>query len=92
MLPESEPSERTTTVLKLTEGLGLTEVGIKISEDIDWNDQSCNIWAGNCEGACFIRGDSEGEEVSVWPDFSVCFLKFIFRDSFIAKYTVGYWR
>jgi len=23
----------------LTEGLGLTEAGIKISEDIDWNDQ-----------------------------------------------------
>jgi hypothetical protein len=37
-------------------------------------------------------GDSEEEEeVCVWPDFGVCFLKVIFRDSFIAKYTVGYW-
>ena len=25
------------TVLKSTEGLGLTEVGIKVSEDTDWN-------------------------------------------------------
>jgi hypothetical protein len=39
----------------LAEGLGLTEDGIKTSEDIDWNDQSSNNWAGNYEGACFIR-------------------------------------
>ena len=55
--------------------------------------ESSNNWAGNYEGACLIREDSKGEEeVSVWPDFSVCFLNVIFRDSFIAKYTVGYWR
>ena len=27
------------TVLKLTEGLGLTEAGIKLYEDTDWNGQ-----------------------------------------------------
>ena len=27
------------TVFKLAEGLGLTEAGIKMSEDIDWNEQ-----------------------------------------------------
>ena len=27
------------TVIKLTEGLGLTEAGIKVSEDFDWNEQ-----------------------------------------------------
>jgi hypothetical protein len=35
--PEPEPKERTLTVLKLTDGLGLTEAGIKVSEDTDWN-------------------------------------------------------
>jgi len=34
--PELEPKERTITVLKLTEGLGLTEVGIKMFVDTDW--------------------------------------------------------
>jgi len=35
--PEPEPKERTMTVLKLTEGLGLTEAGIRVCEDTDWN-------------------------------------------------------
>ena len=34
--PEPEPRERTMAVLKLTEGLGLTEVGIKVFVDTDW--------------------------------------------------------
>jgi hypothetical protein len=33
--PEPEAKERTMTVLKLTEGLGLTEAGIKVCEDTD---------------------------------------------------------
>jgi hypothetical protein len=33
--PEAE--DRTMKVLKLTEGFGLTEAGIKVSEDIDWS-------------------------------------------------------
>jgi len=34
----SEPSERATTVLKWTDGLGLTEDGIEVSEDSDWKE------------------------------------------------------
>ena len=37
--PEPEPKERTLTVLKLTAGHGLAQVGIKVSEDNDWNEQ-----------------------------------------------------
>jgi hypothetical protein len=36
--PEPEPKERTVTVLKLTAGHGLAQVGIKVSEDNDWNE------------------------------------------------------
>jgi hypothetical protein len=36
---ETEPEERTVMVLKLTEGLRLTEAGIKVSEDSDGNGQ-----------------------------------------------------
>jgi len=34
---EPEPNERTVTVLKLTERLGLTGAGIKVFGDTDWN-------------------------------------------------------
>jgi hypothetical protein len=37
--PEPEPRERTMTVWKLAEGLGLTEAGIRVPEDNDWNEQ-----------------------------------------------------
>jgi len=37
--PEPEPKERTMTVLRLTGGFGLTEAGIKLYEDTDWNGQ-----------------------------------------------------
>jgi hypothetical protein len=36
---ESKPKERTWTVLKFTEGLGLTEVGTKVFEGTDWHEQ-----------------------------------------------------
>ena len=36
---EPEPEERTVTVLNLTEGLGLTEAGIKAFVDADWKEQ-----------------------------------------------------
>ena len=36
---EPEPKERTMTVVKLTEGLGLTGAGIKVCGDIDWYEQ-----------------------------------------------------
>ena len=38
MEPESEPKERNVLVLKLTERRGLIEAGIKLFEDIDWNE------------------------------------------------------
>ena len=38
-LTEPEPQRTTVTVLKLTEGLGLTEAGIRVFEDINWNGQ-----------------------------------------------------
>ena len=37
--PELEPQQRTVMVLKLTEGLGLTEAGIRVCEDINRNGQ-----------------------------------------------------
>jgi hypothetical protein len=37
--PEPEPKERTMTAMKLTEGLGLTEAGIKVFEDLHWSEQ-----------------------------------------------------
>jgi hypothetical protein len=37
--PEPDPKERTVTVLKLTEWLGMTEVGIKVFEDVNWKGQ-----------------------------------------------------
>jgi len=37
--PESQPSERTTTVLKWTDGLGLIVAGIEVSEDSDGKEQ-----------------------------------------------------
>jgi len=39
--------------LKLTAGLGLTEAGIKMFENIDWNEQRVGgNWTGNCGAAC----------------------------------------
>ena len=35
--PEPEPKERNERVVKLTEGLELTEGGIRVSEDVDWD-------------------------------------------------------
>jgi hypothetical protein len=37
--PKPEPRERATTVWKLEEELGLTEAGIRVSEENDWNEQ-----------------------------------------------------
>jgi hypothetical protein len=36
---EPEPNERTMVVLKWNKGLGLTEADIKVSEDINWQEQ-----------------------------------------------------
>jgi hypothetical protein len=36
---EPEPKERIMTVLKLVEGLGLTEVAISVFEDNGWNEK-----------------------------------------------------
>jgi GTP-sensing pleiotropic transcriptional regulator CodY len=36
--PEPEPQERTRTVVKLTEGLSLIAVLIKVFDDIDWKE------------------------------------------------------
>jgi len=48
--PELELQQRTVTVLKLTEGLGLTEAGIRVSEDINCNGQRAAATArGICE-------------------------------------------
>jgi hypothetical protein len=37
--PEPGPKERTMAVLKLTEWLGLTEAGIKVFVDNEWNEK-----------------------------------------------------
>ena len=48
--PEPEPKVRTVTVLRLTEGLGLTGAVIRVSEDADWNEER----AAATEGACLL--------------------------------------
>jgi hypothetical protein len=37
--PEPEPNEKTMAVLKSTKGPGLIEAGIKVFEEIDWQQQ-----------------------------------------------------
>jgi hypothetical protein len=37
--PEPEPKERTVTVVNLTEGLGLTEGGVGVFEDVGWKER-----------------------------------------------------
>jgi hypothetical protein len=37
--PEPEPIERTTIVLKLSEGLRVNEAGIRLSAETDYNEQ-----------------------------------------------------
>ena len=37
--PESEPKERTMTLLSLAEALGLAEAGIRLFEDVDWKEK-----------------------------------------------------
>jgi hypothetical protein len=37
--PEPEPKDRPTTVLKLSDGFGLTEAVVKVFEDTDWKGQ-----------------------------------------------------
>jgi hypothetical protein len=34
--PKPEPRERTLTVLKFTEGLGLIDAGVEVLEDVEW--------------------------------------------------------
>ena len=46
--PESEPKERTMTVFSLTETLRLAEAGIRVFEDVDWNEKRV---ATNGQGA-----------------------------------------
>ena len=78
----------TVTVLKLTEGLGLTEAGIRVFEDINWNGQRTAA-----TGQGILWGDSEGEEdVFVLPDYNALFLQYICRCSCIANCTAGHCR
>jgi hypothetical protein len=41
-----QPKERTVTVTGFTEGFGLTETGIRVFEDVDWNEQRAGIRRG----------------------------------------------
>ena len=84
--PEPVPMERTTTVWKLAEWLGVTETGIRVSEDNDWNKQRAAA-----PGQGFVRMLACCEEIrkvkkrSDSPDFSDWF-QVIFSDTCIARY------
>ena len=66
------PKERTRTVLKLTDGLGLTDADIEGSEGIDWNGSEQQEPDKNYGDASLLSGDSEGEgKVFVSPDFKL---------------------
>jgi hypothetical protein len=43
------------TVLKLAEGRGLIEAGIKVFEDIDWYDQGAATTRTHCEDAFWYQ-------------------------------------
>jgi hypothetical protein len=86
------------TDVKLTKGLGLTEVVSRclrtlillISEQQQLQKELSMLvrWL-----ACLLWGDSEREEeVFNWPDFGASFLEMIFRDIHLATCIVGQWR
>jgi hypothetical protein len=92
--PEPELMERTMGMWKLTKEFGLIEAGIKVCEDIDWNDQRTSR---NRQGivrilACCeeIEKEKKGHltrQISV-PGFFIV----IFRNSCIATSIFGHWR
>jgi len=51
---EPEPIERTMRVLKLREGLRMTEVGFRLSTGIDYRRASSSRWTKNFEESCFL--------------------------------------
>jgi hypothetical protein len=88
--PEFELKERTVTGLKLTEGLGVTETGTKLFEDVDWNEQRGAAAGEGIMGmlACY-------EEILKEKGFCVAkltawFLQIIYRDWRIATCIVGH--
>jgi len=61
----------------LLERLGLTAAIIRV-----FKGQIKKKWARNCEDACLILGDSEGQEGAfVSPDFGASFLQAMVKDS-----------
>jgi len=85
-----EPKERTVTVAKLTEGVGL-EAGIKGFEDVCLMKQrTVTTRQGINEFVCLIWGDSKvHEEIFLSPEFSVWFLQVIIRDTCIGTWIDG---
>jgi len=58
-------------VLKLPEGLGGTEAGIKVFEDVNWIGQrAATTVTRNCESACLLCSSQAEGKVFVSPDFS----------------------
>jgi hypothetical protein len=54
--PEPEPKERTTTVWKLAEWLGVTEAGVRVFEENERNEQRA---ASNGQGIVMITACCE---------------------------------
>ena len=53
--PQSDPKERTMTVFSLAEVLGLAEAGIRVFEDVDWNEKRVATTGQEavCKLACY---------------------------------------
>jgi len=63
---EPEPKERTVTVVKLTDGLGLTEAGVNVFEDVGWKEQqAAPTGQGIVRMLCWLGSDMQEKKRSL---------------------------
>ena len=73
------------TVWKFAEWLGLTEAGMRVSEENEWNEQrAATTGQGIVRMLVYCEESLKEKKRSVSLDFSVSFLQVIFRDSCIT--------
>jgi hypothetical protein len=86
--PETEPGERILTVLNLTEGLALTEAGVKAFVDADGKEQpAASVRQGIMRTKKFLRTRS-----GLWLDRFQCFVSVsLLLDFYSATCSVQQW-
>ena len=79
------------TVWKFAEWLGLTEAGMRVSEENEWNEQrAATTGQVIVRMLVYCEESLKEKKRSVSLDFSVSFLQVIFRDSCIATCIAGH--